>query len=352
MASSDNLGGGSGHGPSPHPKGVYILANDVVYDQVIALINSIEANVSPELPIALIPYDERLDRFRQEVARRPNLSIFEEEEPIRRWETFAREVWAAHPLGGQKKYARLARVRMRYQRRYAAFDGPFEKFVVYDGDCLAMKPLEDLFDKLDHYDFVFDDWEHAKGDAVAALKLDAIAASGAFTAAQVRPKLHCASFFGSRRGLLDRAEMEELQGRLIRDREVEWINGVSEAFLFCYMTLRGGGGTYRLFNYTLSPEGRDRTGNCADADPFVSIDNVLYNQQGQKPIHRIHYMNFPSSAFTRLAAGEAVDVPFRDVFLHYRYLREPDQRPAALVPPPLQERALRLVQKAVKKLKR
>jgi hypothetical protein len=35
--------------------GIYTLANDVVYDQLVALLNSIEANVSPNIPVCIIP---------------------------------------------------------------------------------------------------------------------------------------------------------------------------------------------------------------------------------------------------------------------------------------------------------
>lgn len=332
------------------PRGIYIFANDAVYDQVIALVNSIEANVSPDIPIAIVPYDNRLDRLKQDVQARSNLRIFDDPAALDRWETFARDIWAAHPLSSQPQYARLAKVRVRCQRRYAAFDGPFEKFVVYDGDSLAMKPLDDLFAKLDHYDFVFDDWEHAKDDRVAAVKLDRVAAEGGLSPEVVRSKLHCSSFFGAKGGTFDRDELAELKRLLIEKREVEWLNGVAEAFLFSYLTLRGNGGHYRQFNYTLSADERDRTGNCADADPFVCVDNVIYNQDGHKPIHRLHYMNYPATAFRQLAEGEAVDVPFRDAFLHYRYRHAPEQRPQQLVTPPLTARIGRMAQKVVKKL--
>jgi hypothetical protein len=184
-----------------------------------------------------------------------------------------------------------------------------------------------MYEKLEEYDFVFDDWEHAKPDKVAALKLSMIEESGQFTAAEVRPKLHCSSFFGSKRGLFDPATLSEFKQKLIDQREVEWINGVSEAFLFSYMTLRY---NRPLYNFTLSPNWQDRTGNCADADPFVAIDRVLYNQQGLKPIHRIHYMNYSASDFARLCQGEDVSISYKDVFLHYRFLKQPERRPETL----------------------
>ena len=48
-------------------QGIYTLANDVVYDQLIALLNSIEIHVSSSLPICIIPYDDRLDKVKSEI---------------------------------------------------------------------------------------------------------------------------------------------------------------------------------------------------------------------------------------------------------------------------------------------
>jgi len=42
--------------------GIYTLANDAAYDQLVALLNSIEANVSRDIPLCVIPYDAQLTR--------------------------------------------------------------------------------------------------------------------------------------------------------------------------------------------------------------------------------------------------------------------------------------------------
>ncbi|HAC65948.1 MAG TPA: methionine synthase, partial [Cyanothece sp. UBA12306] len=94
------------------------------------------------------------------------------------------------------------------------------------------------------------------------------------------------------------------------------------------------------------------TGNCADADPFVNIDNILYNEQGLKPIHRIHYMNYSSKDFARLCQGEDVNICYQDVFLHYRFFKNPEQKPQQLIPTNSLTKATRKLQKFVNKIKR
>lgn len=328
--------------------GIYTLANDVVYDQLVALLNSIEANVSPDIPVCVIPFNESIELVSREIAARPNVTLFDNWAAIQRWENFADTVWAAHPEA-QKRKPGSAPWGKGHHRRLAAFDGPFDRFVFYDGDSLAMKPLDGVFAKLDEFDFVFDDWEHGKAEPVTALNIRLIEQTGLYREADIRPKLHCSSFFGSKKGMFAPEELERLQKLLVPGGEVAWVRRWwDDAFLFCYLTLRC---DRPLFNFTLSPNGNERTGNCADADPFVNINNVLYNEDGLKPIHRLHYMNYASEKFTRLSRGEDVDIRYKNEFLYYRFLKEPEKRPQQLKPPTLAAKANRWLQKVVKKVK-
>ena len=309
--------------------GIYTLANDHVYDQLVALLNSIEVNIGLDIPVCLIPFDRQLERVKQEVALRPNVSLFTDWDAIHRWETFAQDVIAAHPSAIATNFSHPRWCHGHLHRKFAAFDGEFDKFVFFDGDSLAMKPIDDIFGKLDRYDFVFDDWEHAKSTAKAALNIPLIETTGQFSEDEIREKLHCSSFFGSKRGLFERATLQKLKDRLINDQEISWVNGNGwwdDAFLFNYLTLSN---DRTLFNFTRSKNGHERTGNCANADPFVAVE-VLYNQQGLKPIHRIHYMGYSASEFKRLCEGEDTGICYQDTFLSYRFLKQPDKKPKLL----------------------
>lgn len=332
--------------------GIYTLANDVVYDQLVALLNSIEQNVSSDLPVCIIPYDDRLEKVKQEVDSRKNVTIFSNQESIERWEDFAARIWSAHPRAKDPKSSRSRWYKGHLQRKFAAFDGPFDRFIFYEADNLAMKSANDVWEKLEDCDFVFNDWEHKKPTPVAALNIPIIEASGLYSEADIRPKLHCGSFFASKKGLFNPTELDRLQELLIHKREVEWINGNGwwdDVFLFNYMTLRC---DRPLYNFTLSTNSQDRTGNCADADPFVNIDNVLYNEQGLKPIHRIHYMNYSSSDFARLTQGEDVNIRYQDVFLYYRFLKQPEQKPKVLQKTSILTKTNRKFQKIMAKIQR
>ncbi|MBD2676516.1 MULTISPECIES: Npun_R2821/Npun_R2822 family protein [Nostoc] len=332
--------------------GIYTLANDTVYDQLVALLNSIEVNVGENIPVCVIPYNQQLDLVKQEIKSRKNVTLFEDWEAIHRWDNFINELWDAHPRANDSKLNRPGWYKGFVHRKFASFNGDFERFVFYDADSLAMKPIDDVFEKLDNYDLIFNDWEHAKPREKTQLNLEVLEKVTQLTETQLRAKIHCDSFFGSKRLLFGGEDLDIIKQKWIEEREFEWIrpgSWWSSSGIFVYITLYG---DPRIFNFTLSPNPQDRTGNCANADRFVNINNVLYNQDGLKPIHRIHYMSYSSIDFTRLCQGEDVNIDYRDEFLYYRFLKEPERKPKELKAPSVMSQMNRFLKKSRKKLQR
>ncbi|UCG34855.1 MAG: methionine synthase [Candidatus Omnitrophota bacterium] len=331
--------------------GIYTLANDAFYDQLVALLNSIEVNVNKNIPICVIPYDDRVKKVKQEIDSRGNVFLFDDNDSIQRWEDFANKVWSAHPEAKRSRLSRNRFYKSNTIRKWCAFDGPFNKFVFYDVDSLAMKPIDDVFEKLEIYDFVFDDWEHRKPDAISFLDFLLIEKASPFKKEEIRARQHGVDFFGSRSGLFPKEEVLKIKKQLVKNDEVKWLKGLGiwdEGTIFNYMTLRSG---RSLFNFTQSLNGRDRTGNCANADPFVNIDNILYSQEGLKPIHRIHYMGYLPIDFALLCRGVDVNIRYKDVFLYYRFLKNPKQRPERLKQLNVLSETIREAKKAIEKLK-
>ncbi|MBE5229367.1 MAG: sugar transferase, partial [Microcystis aeruginosa PMC 728.11] len=50
--------------------GICTLANDRVYDQLVALLNSIEANGGKDLPVCVYPYDDQTEEIAKLIAQR------------------------------------------------------------------------------------------------------------------------------------------------------------------------------------------------------------------------------------------------------------------------------------------
>ncbi|MBW4537869.1 MAG: hypothetical protein KME43_01845 [Myxacorys chilensis ATA2-1-KO14] len=332
--------------------GLYTLANDTVFDQFVALLNSIEQNVGSDIPICVIPYNRNIEKTQREINTRKNVTLFDNWLAIERWDNFFNSVWQFHPRATDSKSSRPGWYGGFVHRKFAAFDGRFDQFIFYDADTLAMKPIDDMVSQLQDYDLIFNDWEHAKRRDLTELNLDVIEPAIALQEAEIRPLLHCDSFFAARRGMFNDATLMQLKQRLVDGQELNWIRDRSwwsSSGMFNYLTLAQ---ECTMFNFTLSPNGSDRTGNCANADPFINQDNVLYNKDGLKPIHRIHYMSYASKDFARLCEGEDVDIPHKDVFLHYRFLKSPEQKPKALIAPTATTKMMRSLHTNVSKLKK
>jgi hypothetical protein len=327
-------------------KGIYTLANDNVYDQVIALINSIRSNYNQSIPICIIPYDDKIQRLGSLVS--DSVFLFDDRESLDKWDKFALDVWSNECFNSRQRKAWYHG--SNTIRKLCSFDGIFKKFIYIDSDSLVMSSLEDCFNKLDDYDCFFDDWEHSKNNPF--LNIDLIKEKYDISDIDVRSNCHCSDFFGSKSTLLTDQSIRDLRSALCDEGDIRFINERGwwdEVYLFSYITFKL---NWKVFNYTLSTNPRERTGNIAGVDPFVENEYVLFNKQGLKPIHRIHYMGYSSDVFRRLCKGENTNIPHQEVFLYYRFMDDEEQRQRPLKKANLADTTQRLLQKIVQKIKK
>ncbi|PJF38054.1 MAG: sugar transferase, partial [Phototrophicales bacterium] len=138
------------------------LGNDHVYEQIIALINSIEAIMGKDTPICIYPYDDKVEKLASAIASRPNVELYSDRASIDKWDDFARQAWDTSPTARQiwQKAGSKGYHRFGTHRRYCAFDAPFDRFVYMDADTLLMNDLKPIFAALDNYDCVVYDFQH------------------------------------------------------------------------------------------------------------------------------------------------------------------------------------------------
>ncbi|BAU15117.1 hypothetical protein LEP3755_56740 [Leptolyngbya sp. NIES-3755] len=298
--------------------GIYILANDVVFDQLIALLNSIETNISPEIPICIIPYNDRLDKVRSEIANRPQVSLFENTESIQRWETFATQVWKSHDRAQKawrdRQFPEVYRIEMH--RKLCCFDGEFDRFVYFDADTLALSSLDAIFQKLEQYDWVANDYQYSS-DIKYIFDAPQTELLKVFDP-ETQRNIFCAGWFASKKHVFTDEILRSLLTSL-HSGEVDLLAlwGTDQS-LMNYMVLRSQISYYNFAMTGTAPGSHWST-------TFEERDRILYDK-GQ-PLTYLHYMSVPASAFTRLCQGEEASIPYRDLFLHYRYLKSPHDRP-------------------------
>ena len=306
--------------------GIYILANDVVFDHLVALLNSLEVNGAKDIPVCIIPYDDRLQKVRVEIANRHNVTLFENTDSIHFWEDFATQAWTSHAkaqkLWQAKGWKPVHCLGMH--RKFCCFDGPFDKFIYFDADTLLMGSLDYIYQKLDDFDWVANDFQY-KSNFNYVFDLSSDKLPHIFNIDQLQSRIFCAGWFASKKSILNRNNSAKLLEKLTSgEAEILSLRGTDQP-LFNYLVARS---NISFYNFAYAqPE--QVTGNHWSSQ-FDVIDYVLYDK-GRRLTY-LHYMSISSVKFTQLCAGEDVDVPYRDLFLHYRYLKSPEMRPKLSYP--------------------
>jgi hypothetical protein len=299
--------------------GIYILANDYVYHQLVALLNSIEVNVGQEMPVCIIPYDDRLDRVKAEVARRPQVTLFENQDSIERWERFATQAWKAHDRA-QKVWRdrELPEVyRLAMHRKLCCFDGPFDRFIYFDADTLSMGSVEPIFQQLERYDWVTNDYQYCS-DVKYIFDAPQEKLLRVFGAEKLKSHIFCAGWFASNKGVLSAELLEHLLENLrTGEADVMALWGPDQSLLN-YIVLRSDISYYNFAFHGGAP-------GSHWSSKFDETNHVLYDKE--RRLTYIHYMSVSSAKFNHLCEGIEAEIPYRDLFLHYRYLKSPDERP-------------------------
>ncbi|MBO3461930.1 sugar transferase [Aetokthonos hydrillicola Thurmond2011] len=323
--------------------GICTLANDRVYDQLIALLNSIEAIQGAQTPVCVYPYNDNVDKIAAEIAKRPNVQLYNDQDSIQRWDQFFRDVWDTHPTA-QKKWQEIGSQkyhRFGAHRRFCAFDAPFDRFVYMDADTLLQQPLTPIFHRLNDYDWVTYDFQYK--DLAHVYDVSSPKLLELFTPEQIKSKIFCSGFYAAKKGLFNQEKRDWLLSKL-REGEAEVLYTMSaDQPILNYMVIKG---DIKSCNLALELPENEITGCCVTSSHFEEQAHILYDRD--KRLTYIHYIGLTSDLFTKVCAGNNIDFPYREIFLYYRYLHEPQQRPhfttkgkAYNAPPNLATRILR-----------
>jgi hypothetical protein len=239
------------------------------------------------------------------------------------WDNFAKSAWEPHPTAKERWLKAGSRGYHRFgtHRRYCAFDGPFDRFIYMDGDTLLMSPLDRVFAQLDNYDCVVYDFQHK--DITHVYEVTSPKLLEIFPQERLNQEIFCSGFYGSKKGLFDGERRNWLLERL-RAGEAEILYPMApDQTIVNYMMMRS---NFSIYNLALQLPKEERTGCCVTSPHFQALDNNILYDRGNRLTY-LHYIGLSSSLFTRLCSGENIDFPYRDIFLHYRYLYQPNQRP-------------------------
>jgi len=327
--------------------GIYTLANDRVYHQLVALLNSIEVNVGKEIPVCVIAYDDNLELVRAEIAKRENVTLLDNPDLFARWEDFSYQVWKTHPnalkIWQEKGIKGVNRIGMN--RRYCAFDpeAPFEKFAYFDADVLILNSLDLIFNTLDQEDFLVYDFQYK--DPSHIYNINSPKLLEVFPKNRLESEIFCAGFYAGKRGLFTSEKLQQIVEHLAEgEAEILYMSAPNQSVLN-YMIMRS---NIPVYNVSLNLPKSQTTGCAANSTHFELRDNVLYDRGNR--LTYLHYIGVSTKLFNRLCDGENLECPYREIFLHYRYLHEPEKRPKFTSKPKPYNPPPSLVTKVLRKL--
>lgn len=279
---------------------IYILANDRVLDQAIALLNSIRL-YDTETPVVLIPYNEKYkeaaavlgDRFG--VTLFPNLTILE-------WldatieETFGADFFA----------------RPQQFRKQAAWFGEGDRFLYIDTDIVVFEPIIAVLNDLNTHDFICYDYQHRGG--IQNVFSRAILNAPGFNKSTLAEIFNC-GFWGSKRGLISESDLHQIFADCAAHPEYfDFSQKTSDQPIINYLVLKQIPNRFNLVN---RPGGAP--GNWAGSK-FQRRGWRLFDSRARQHLKYLHWAGF------RLQPG----CPYWELWQHYRYLNEPKPPPSRL----------------------
>ena len=324
--------------------GICTLGNDRVYDQIIALLNSIEV-IMGDIPVCIYPYDDNTTKLAQEVANRPQVQLYDNTESIAKWDNFVRRVWDTHPTAKQrwKEAGSTGYHRVGTHRRYGAFDAPFDRYLYMDADTLLMDRVDSIFELLDTYDCIVYDFQYKEPTHV--YETDSPKLNQVFNSERAATEIFCSGFYASKKDLFSDEELEQLIDHLKEDEAEILYPMAPDQTIINYMMMRAGKSVYNLA-LNLPPE--QKTGCCITSPHFQEKEHILYDKN--RRLTYLHYIGLSSSVIAKVCQGENIDFPYRDTFLYYRFLKNPQDKPQFVGKPQPLEPKVNLWQKIISKM--
>ncbi|MBH8551240.1 methionine synthase [Nostocaceae cyanobacterium CENA357] len=273
-------------------RGIYIVANDRVIDNAIALLNSIRC-YDAEVLVYLIPFNENYHKVLDTLATLHNVQIFPNLQLIEQFTNRIGEIFDRDFLALPNK-----------MRKLVAWFGPLDEFIYIDTDIVVFEKIADNLDKLAEVDFFCCDYHHAN-DKLRNIFSPLVKEQKIFTDEQLEDVFN-SGFWASRKGVITEQQMDDALCECAMHREYfDFSEGVTDQPILNYLVLKL---ISKRGNLVKIPGGGP--GSWAGSRNFQQREYVLYDR-GQQ----LKYLHW---AGTRMKTGS----PYWELWEHYRYLHE------------------------------
>ncbi|WGV27329.1 Npun_R2821/Npun_R2822 family protein [Halotia branconii] len=273
-------------------RGIYIVANDRVIDNAIALLNSIRC-YDTEVPVYLIPFNENYHKVLDTLATLHNVQIFPDLQLIEKFTNRIGEIFDRDFLALPNK-----------MRKLVAWFGPLDEFIYIDTDIVVFEKIAENLDKLREVDFFCCDYHHAN-DKLRNIFSPLVKEQKIFTDEQLEDVFN-SGFWASKKGTITEQQMDDALCECATHREYfDFSEGVTDQPILNYLVLKL---IAKRGNLVKIPGGG--AGSWAGSRNFQQREYILYDRE-----QRLKYLHW---AGTRMKKGS----PYWELWEHYRYLHE------------------------------
>jgi hypothetical protein len=283
-------------------RGIYIVANDKVLENAIALLNSIRY-FDPEITVYLIPFNENYHQVADILGKFHNVKIFPDLDQIEKFTQRISEIFDRDFLALPNK-----------MRKLVVWFGPLEEFIYIDTDIVVFEKIADNLEQLQKFDFFCCDYHHLK-EPLKNIFSPLVVEQELFTNEQLKDVFN-SGFWGSCKGIITEAQMYETLAECAAHPEYfDFTAGVTDQPILNYLMLK-------LINKrtNLVRIAGNEAGSWAGSPNFHTQDHLLYDKgQALKYLHWAGIKIQPGCSYW-------------DIWEHYRHLNT--DIPPANIPAP------------------
>ncbi len=279
-------------------RGVYIVANDKVQENAIALMSSLRL-YDPAVPVYLIPFDDDYHSVAQRLRDLYQVALFPELSFVEALTEKIGEIFPRDFLALPNK-----------MRKLAAWFGPLDEFLYVDTDILFFTPVSDTLTYLDRADFIWCDYHFKRGleDVFSEVVRDQ-----ALFSTEALGDVFNSGLWGSRKSALSLEQLYQVLADCAAHREYfDFSSGTTDQPIMNYLVLKT---IPRRLNIVKA--NADEPGSWGGSLHFEQRGERLFD--GDRPLRYLHWAGTP------MRTGG----PYRSLWEHYRYLNDPDGKTQA-----------------------
>jgi hypothetical protein len=273
-------------------RGIYIVANDKVMENAIAMLNSVRY-YDPVVPIFLIPFDEQYKQVASILKKKHNVEVFPDLDFIDIFTKKVGEIFARDYLATPNK-----------MRKFVQWFGPLDEFLYIDTDIIVFEKIAEVLNYLSDCEFICCDY-HYKKRKLADVFSPLVREQKIFSDRELEDVFN-SGFWASKKGIFTLSELYDLLKECAQHREYfDFTYKTTDQPILNYIILKT---THKRLNLVKLSD--KEAGSWAGTPNFVERDRILYD--GENRLRYLHWAGMP------MVSGGV----YRELWEYYRYLGE------------------------------